>query len=391
MDIFCKRLFYKTKQKTIIENPVKILGKMPTDFYVTNYRLMKRGDEFFAIVNNSPQNGTKTTAVQNLNFISKTKDFQNWTGSAIGSGYTMYDEKSDSFFSVTLGEHYEGTVGGIALVAYHITKINPDDFSYSNKTIMPDTKMSETSRMISPIQRIGNYLVMQYHKESTNCYTAYSTDNGNNWTSKKLYSVSSFGVGGCGTSLVSNGTKFLASGYYGSTSQSRRCFTSPTASVASNCGSCKSDKPIHTIGNHFYYYNSSNNQISLTTDFVKYSKTLNVKKNSIGNQCYFYDKYLIASCNGSFNVDSSDDSSHLGMISIFDTTSGQMYVFDTGLNVAYTQKSGSYTYKYGYIQLVGLIDDELYFIFQCISNKTYRLAKVSISHVLENMVVHNFT
>lgn len=388
MKIFSQRLLYKSKQKATEESPIKILGKMPNDFTVTNYRLIKRGDEFFAIVNNSPQNGSKTTAVQNLNFISKTKDFKNWTGSGIGSGYTMYDEKSDSFFSVTLGEHYEGTANGIALAAYHITKINPDDFSYTNKTLMPDTKMSATSRSISPIQRIGNYLVMQYHKESTNCYTAYSTDNGNTWTSKKLYSVSSFGVGGAGTSLVSNGTKFLANGYYGSTTMTRRCFSSPTSSVASNCNSCKSDKPVHTTGNYFYYYNSSGRTISLTTDFVNFSKTINVKKYSIGNQCYFYDKYMFSSCNGTYiNATGTDDNSHLGMFSIYDITSGQMYIFDTGLEVTYIQNS----YIYAYIQLIGLIDDEIYFIFQCATNKSYRLAKVPVSYVLENMVIHNFS
>lgn len=386
MNIFSKRLLYKTKQS--IETPIKILGIMPTDFSVLYYRLMKRGDEFFAIVNNSPRNGSKTTAVQNLNFISKTKDFKNWTGSGIGSGYTMYDETSDLFFSVTLGEHYEGTASGIALVTYHITQINPDDFNYSNTTIMTDTKMSETSRIISPIQRIGNYLVMQYYKEQTNCYTAYSTDNGSSWTSKKLYSVSNFTIGGSGTSLVSNGTKFLANGYYGSTSDTRRCFTSPTSSVSSKCNSCQSDKPIYTSGNNFYYYNSSNNQISLTSDFVKYSKTFNVKKNSIGNQCYFYDKYMFSSCGGSYiDTTGTDDNSHLGMFSIYDITSGQMYVFDTNLEVAYVRNS----YIYAYIQLIGLIDNEIYFIFQSTTNYSYRLAKVPVSYVLENMAIHNFS
>ncbi len=371
-------------------SPIQILGKMPTDYAATTYNLLKRGNDFFAINTSGPQNGTTLTTVQNLNSISKTNDFTNWIGSHIGSGHTVYDRESDSFYSVTLGERYTTGASNNA-IAYHVTKINPDDFSYTITTLMPETDMSKTSRYISQVQRVGNYLTILYLRDQSNQYIAYSSDNGATWTNKKLASISSWSMGGSGYLITSIKSKLLASGYFGSSSSTRKCFTTPTSYVASNCNSCKSDMPEYSYGNVLYYYNSSQATLSFTNDCINHSNTYNILKSSIGNRCISYDKYLISAGYGSYNIASPPaDTSFYGMITIFDRTNGQFFLFDTGLGVSYEKKSGSYTYIYSYIQIVGFIEDEIYFIFQCESNKTYRLAKVPISYVLENMVLHTY-
>jgi len=380
--ILPKKMLFLNKNKT---NPVEVLGALPSDFSAVLYRLMKRGDYFYAVVYNDPQNGRASTAVKTLNFISKTKDFINWTGSQIGSGFTTYDKKSDSFYSTTLGMLYEGTANGTALMAYHITKINPDTFEYTNTTIMPDTKMSETSRVITPVQRVGNYLMFMYYKDHTNVYMCYSTDNGSTWTSKQIYSVSSYGYGGSGLKHVGNGSKSMISGNFGSTSQTVRCFTSPAASALSNCKMCVSDNMINTAANNFYYLDTTNKVFYKTEDLINYSHTFSYTINSIHSNSVFKDGYLISTCNGSLRVDLYDDS-YLGYISIFDLSTGKMYLFDTGLNIAYSRTSGSYTYTYGYIQIIGLIEDYVYFIFKNNTTyKSYKIARTPVSYILENM------
>ncbi|MBR1625513.1 MAG: hypothetical protein IJ681_00045 [Bacteroidales bacterium] len=388
--IFSKRLL-----NTIIEEqedpnaPVKILGTMPTDFYAGSYYLMKRGDEFFAINTGGPQNGTTLTTVQTLNFISKTKDFKTWTGSQIGSGHTVYDRESDSFYSVTLGERYKTGATNNA-IAYHVTKINPDTFEYTITTLMPELSMSETSRYISQVQRVGNYLVIFYLRDHTNQYVAYSGDNGANWTNAKLSTISSFAMGGSGFTIASNKNKLLANVYMGSSTSVRKCFTTPTSYVASNCQTCKSDMPDYSYGNTLYYYNYSAKTVSYTTDCINYSKTFNVLQNTVGNRNICYDKYFITANTMSYSKKSPpEDTSYYGKINVYDTSTGQMYCFDTGLDIPYESGSGDYIYVYSYIQIVGFIDDEIYFIFQSQSKKSYRLAKVHISYVLENMVLHS--
>ena len=83
-----------------------------------------------------------------------------------------------------------------------------------------------------------------------------------------------------------------------------------------------------------------------------------------------------------------DDVSYYGKIVLYDTSNGDMYYFDTGLDIPYQSGSGDYIYVYSYIQVVGFIDDEIYFVFQCQKKKSYQLAKVHISYVIENMVKH---
>lgn len=369
--------------------PVKILGTMPKDFYAGSYNLMKRGDEFFAINTGGPQNGSTLTTVQTLNFISKTKDFKTWTGSQIGSGHTVYDIESDSFYSVTLGERYK-TYADNNAIAYHVTKINPDTFEYKITTLMPEYDMSKTSRLISQVQRVGNHLMLLYLRDHTNQFIAYSSDNGENWTNVNLFPTSSWAMGGSGTTIASNKTKLLASGYYGSSTATRKCFTTPTSFVNSNCQACKSDKPEYSYGNILYYYNYSAKTVSLTTDCINYSKTFNVIQNTMGNRCIYYDKYFITANTMSYSKKSApEDISYYGKLVIYDTTTSQMYHFDTGLDIPYESGSGDYIYVYSYIQIVGFIEDEIYFIFQCQTKKSYRLAKVHISYVLENMVLHN--
>lgn len=376
MLIFPKRLLLKGKASS----PVEVLGALPSDFTAALYRLMKRGDYFYAVVFNSPDKGTTSTAVQTLNYISKTKDFINWEGSGIGSGYTHYDEKSDSFFSITLGLNYKTSVA-----SYHVTKINPDTFEYKITTIMSDVALSDTSRGITQVQRIGNYLFFIYYKDSTNMYSCYSSDNGETWTSKKIYTISSFGLGAFGLYLVGNGSLCMHAGYFGSTSQTVRYFTSPAASAASNCKMCKSDNPVNTIGNNFYYLDTSNKVFYKTENLKNYSHSFSYEISSINSNCIFKDGYLISTCNGVLRTDLYD-CSYLGYISIFDLSTGQMYLFDTGLDIAYSSTSGSYTYMYGYIQIIGFIDDYVYFVFKNKTTyKSYVIARVPVSYILENM------
>ena len=387
MMIFSKKLLYTADDSN---SPIKILGKMPTDYAATTYNLLKRGNEYFAINTSGPQNGTTLTTVQNLNSISKTSDFNNWTGSQIGSGHTVYDRESDSFYSVTLGNRYKTNATNNA-VAYHVTKINPDDFSYKITTLMPELDMSQTSRYISQVQRVGNYLMIFYLRDKTNQYVAYSSDNGETWTNLKLFTVSSFSMGSTGFLITSIKTKLLANCYVNSSTPVRKCFTTPTSYVASNCVTCKSDMPEYSYGNVLYYYNSSQATLSFTEDCINHTTTYNILKSSIGSRCISYDKYLISAGYGSYNVASPPaDTSFYGMFTIFDRTNGQFYICDTGLDIPYEKKSGSYTYIYSNIQIVGFIDDEIYFVFTCESNKNYRLAKVPISYVLENMVLHTY-
>lgn len=388
--IFSKKLLNNTieEEQEDPNAPVKILGTTPPDFYATNYRLMKRGNEFFALYENSPENGMKNINVQTLNFISKTTDFKNWTGSGIGSGYTRYDEQSDSFYSTTLAVDYD-TKNGPNITADYVTKINPDTFEYTTTVLLPQTSMSQTSRGLSSVQRIGNYLIIFFYKGQTQVMSAYSTDNGNTWNSTSLSTVS-MGIGGSSINFVSNGTKGITSNYFGSTTQTRKCFSSPTNYVNSNCQyGCKGDRPIYTTSNNLYSYNYSSMTLSLTTDCINYSKTINVIKNTIGNVCVFYDKYVISANTMSYSLKSQpDDVSYYGKIVLYDTSNGDMYYFDTGLDIPYQSGSGDYIYVYSYIQVVGFIDDEIYFVFQCQKKKSYQLAKVHISYVIENMVKH---
>ena len=372
-----------TEQESII-SPVTILGALPSDFYGTAYNLIKIDDEFYAINNSGANKGTATTDVQTLNFISKSADFKNWTGSGIGSGHTVYDEDSGYFFSITLGLNYSTNHA-----AYHVTKINPKTFEYKITTIMPPTALSQTSRYISQVQRIANYLVFYCVKGQTDTYVYYSSDNGETWSSKKLSTVS-LGLGAFSYSIASDKTKALVNGYFGSTTSSVKCFTSPTAYKNSNCKICKSDRPGYSYGSNFYNYSSSDKTINLTTDFINYSKTLNVLSSSIGNQCFFYDKYIISTANSSYKLSSPpDDISYYGKITIYDKTNGEMHYFDPDLDIPYQSGSGDYIYVYNYIQIVGFIDEEIYFVFQCKTNRSYQLAKVPISYVIENMILHS--
>jgi len=382
--IFSKRLL-----NTIIEEqedpnaPVKILGTLPNDFYGTAYNLIKIDDEFYAINNSGANKDTTTTDVRTLNFISKTTDFKNWNGSGIGSGHTVYDEVSGFFFSITLGLNYSTNYA-----AYHVTKINPKTFEYKTTTIMEPTPLSQTSRYISQVQRIGNYLVFYYVKGKTDTYSCYSSDNGETWQSTKLASVS-LGLGAFSYSIASDGTKALVNGYFSSSSSSVKLFTSPTAYQTTNCSSMKSDRPGFSYGNNFYYFNYSATTLNLSTDLKNYSKTFSVIKNTVGNQCVFSDNYIITANNMSYSLKSPpDDISYYGKLIIFDKTNGDMYYFDTGLDVPYQSGSGDYIYIYCYIQVVGFIDDEIYFVFQCQKKKSYQLAKVHVSYVIENMVKH---
>lgn len=388
-------IFSKKLLNTVVEEeqedpnaPVKILGTMPTDFYAGSYFLMKRGDEFFAINTGGPQNGSTLTTVQTLNFISKTKDFKTWTGSQIGSGHTVYDIESDSFYSVTLGQRYK-TYAPDNAIAYHVTKINPDTFEYKITTLMPEYDMTQTSRLISQVQRVGNYLMLLYLRDHTNQYIAYSSDNGETWTNVNLFATSNWAMGGSGTTITSLKTKLLASGYYGSSTNTRKCFTTPTSFVNSNLQTCKSDMPEYSYGNTLYYFNYSAKTISLSKDCLNYTNTFSVIQNTIGNRSICYDKYFISANTMSYSKKSPpDDISYHGKINIYDTTTGQMYCFDTGLDIPYESGSGDYIYVYSYILLVGFIDNEIYFIFQNQQKKSYRIAKVHISYVLENMVLH---
>lgn len=372
------------EEQEIPTSPVIILGSLPTDFYGTAYNLIKINDEFYAINNSGANKGTATTDVQKLNFISKSTDFKNWTGSGIGSGHTVYDEDSGYFFSITLGLNYSTNYA-----AYHVTKINPKTFEYKTTTIMAPTPLSKTSRYISQVQRIGNYLVFYYVKGQSETYSCYSSDNGETWVSKKL-STFNMGLGAFSYSIASDKTKALVNGYFNSTNSSIKCFTSPTAYKSSNCKYCKSDRPGHSYGSNIYYYSSSEKKVYLTTDFINHSKILNVLSNSISNQCIFYDKYLLSTANSSYSLKSQpEDISYYGKITIYDKTNGEMYYFDPDLDIPYQSGSGDYIYVYNYIQIVGFIDGEIYFVFQCKTKKSYQLAKVPISYVIENMVLHS--
>lgn len=384
--IYSKKLLnnFISEEQEMPSSPVKILGTMPTDFSATTYNLIKIDNEFYAINNSGANKGTTTTDVQKLNFISKSTNFKNWTGSKIGSGHTVYDEDSGYFFSITLGLNYNTNHA-----AYHVTRINPKTFEYKVTTIMQPTPLSETSRYISQVQRIGNYLVFYYVKGDCSTYSCYSSDNGETWNSIKLSTVS-LGLGASSYSIASDKTKALVNGYFGSSSPSVKCFTSPTAYKSSNCKTCKSDRPGYTYGSHFYNYSSSDKKVNLTTDFINYSKTLNVLSDSISNSCIFYDKYLLSTSSSSYKVSSPpNDISYFGKITIYDTTNGKMYYFDTGLDTSYQSGSGNYAYIYNPIYIIGFIDEEIYFVFDGKSSTSYQLAKVPISYVMENMVLHS--
>lgn len=373
----------KNQQETP-DSLVSVIGVLPSDFSETRYNLIKIDNEFFAINNNGAEKGTKTTDVQTLNFISKSTDLKNWTGSKIGSGHTVYDEDSGYFFSVTLGLNYNTNC-----VAYHVTKINPKTFEYKITTIMSPTALSTTSRYISQVQRIGNYLVLYYVRGNCDTYSFYSSDNGETWNNKKLSSVN-LRLGASSYIIASNKTKALVNGYIGSSTSSVKCFTSPTAYQNSNCAACKSDRPGYSYGSNFYNYFASNKIVNLTTDFINYSKTLNVLSDSIGNQCIFYDKYLISTSSPNYKLSSPpDDISYHGKITIYDITTGEMYYFDTGLDVQYQSGSGDYAYIYTNTQIAGFIDNEIYFVFRGKTTNGYKLAKVPVSYVIENMVLHS--
>ncbi len=387
---FSKKILLLPKSKENINpkpNPsVEILGNLPVDFAATAYHLMKRGEYFYAVVSNSPEDGQDSTAVRRKNYIVKTKDFVNWTGSKIGSGYTTYDDQSDSFYSATLAMHYDGKANGVALVAYHVTKINPDDFSYTNTTIMSDTSMSKTSRGIARIQRVGDYLMFLYYKGQTNVFMCYSTNNGSTWTSKQIYSTPNYSYGGSGIRHVSNGSRSIISAIFGSTSQTVRYFTSPTASAVSNCKMCFSDKSINTIASNIFYLDTINNVFYKTDDLVNYSTSFPYKHNSLIGNAIFHQNYLISTCDTtSLRYNSSLDYSHIGKISIYDLTTKKFYTFDTGLDVFYLYKAGTNTYPRGLIRIISFIEEQVYFIFQTEKVSNYRLAKVPISYILENM------
>jgi len=389
MIIHSKKLLCSKKS-----SPVEVLGSFPTNFSYSAYLLMKRGDYYYAIVNNGPQNGSTNINVQTLNFISKTTDFKTWTGSGIGSGCTCYDEISDSFFSVTLGERYQTGASDNAY-GYYITKINPDDFSYTTKTI-GTYSMTGNSRGISPIQRVGNYLMLVYYTGGHNTNIYYSSNNGSSWSSTKHCSISSFGYGGTSVTFMGNGQKAFGNGYFStSTSYVKKVFSSPTSAVTSSASCSYCDRPLYTSSNNFYNINSnilylSNNLTSNTASLSLRPQPSNASATaSNGSFAVFYDNYFITMSSYWSYISDGEPLPYAGKIVLYNLSSGTCYLFDTGLDLIYTSGSGTYAMHKAYGKIVGFIDNYIYFICQINNVSGYKLVRVPIDYVLEKMKVYS--
>lgn len=368
MLLFSKEIFY---QKT---SPVNVLGKMPMPATLTGnsrYYLMKRGDEFFLVYNYDFFMDTTSTAVKTLDYIQKTTDFKTWTGSKIGSAMTRYDAVADAFFAVTLGLNYTTN-----MAAYHLTKINPDDFSYTTKTIMPETALSATSRSISHVDRIGNSLMLLYLKGSVTTNSYYSNDNGNTWATAQVGSAS-VSVGGSGIASASNGSRMLTMSYFGSTTMANRTFTAPTTSAATTNPCRASTNQIYTTTSMGYAYNSSTGVLDLSSDFVNYAtRTLDKLLINSSGGILVYNNHLITSS----TLSSATLEPYLGKIVLHNLANGKVYLFDPKLNHVYLT-SGYYR---NYMKMMSVIDGDLYFNYSKDSNN-YFLAKVPINNVFEEM------
>ena len=381
MLIYSKELLYISKK----QSPVEIIGALPNTS-MNNFNFMKRGNEIFAIASSSPTNNSQ--AVQTADFIYKTTDFKNWQGSGIGSMITRYDEQADSFFAVTLGGDTTNN-----LFSYHITKINPDNFSYKTTTILSNMAYGSHSRGISPIQRVGTYLMLYYYRDHTNTYVCYSSDNGETWKSSKLCSISGLGVGGSTETLVGNGTKAIAYGYVtSSSSYSTKCFSSPTSSVNSSTTCRTGDRPTHTSNNNIFTATVTNNvpylklTSNLTSDTTSIVAPTGLIKTS--SNCYFYDHYVFITYYGSYSA-SSTIPDYFGKIVVYDFNSQQWYLFDLGLQLYYSTGSGKYVYNYATIRrIMGIIDGNVYVQWHTSSGDKGQIVRVHADYILESMQLY---
>ncbi len=369
MEIFSKRLLINSK-KPIVE----ILGKTPPYFSPGfNYNLIKRNDYFYMTYDtDNPKYGESIENVQNLNFIAKTKNFDSWEGSGIGSSFVNYDETADAFFCSHLGIQ-----SSTKAVKYNIIKVNPDDFSYKINEILSST-MSETSRAISRVQRVGNYLMLLCYIGKTSLYSFSSTDNGNSWTSNLLSNIPSLGYGGEGISSCSNGKGQRASVFFNSSTASSKFFTSPTASQNSNSITDRAYPTGYTKGNKLIncdYY--SKNILYISDDGLNDTQYSFLQNMATDNGVIYNDYFITAAPT---NKGSSTKYIFWGKIILHNLKTSEIFLFDPELN-AVKENYGSY---YSQIKILNIFDEYLYFTYSQ-NGSTYFVARVKITDILDNL------
>lgn len=374
-----KLLTAKTK------NPVEIVGIFPGDFSDTSYTLMKRGNYFYAIANTGAKYDENSTDVKKLNFIAKSTDLRNWIGSGIGSGRTNYDAKSDSFYSITFGSDYNVNPDN-AKIAYHVTKINPDTFAYTNTTVEKFT-MAGNSRGISQVQRVGSALMFLGYKNSHNSVIYYSYDSGATWKSFAATSVNSFVASAYSIYLVGNGSIAIAYGFLSSAAEYETlCFLAPNSYGKDVndyfCGS--PSNPCGTASDLTYEVDYSNNKFYLSSTLTEITKTINLPSKFITTsttpKCAFYNNYVFMGYDERYYGTSPTPSS-LGYIRIIDTNTGYCYLFDYG----YPPYPINAAYPYSYLKSVlGIFDNYLYF-HSTVKSSIGTIFRVPVDYVLKNM------
>lgn len=380
IDIYSKKFLMKQKETTPTPEPepepslVQVLGAVPKDFSNGfKYNLIKRNDYFYMLYEDSPKNGEDDTEVQKLNFISRTKDFKSWEGSGIGSGYIRYDETADAFFCSHLGMRYKTNLYND--VKYNIIKINPDDFSYKVQNILTST-MEITSRGITHIERVGNYLMLLCYINKTSVYSFYSSNNGETWSSKLLVTTPSFGIGLDGIKSCSNGNGMKASIYYGSTTSSSKFFTSPMACQNSSSKATNTDRAGYSKGNKLIGI-STNNELTISTDGVNDTKYQLSGKLATENGVFYGDYYITAAPTSGGN---STKFEYLGKIILHNLKTREIFLFDPELDAV----SASFGYYTSQLKILNIFDDYLYFSFAK-NGSNCSVGKVAITDILNNL------
>lgn len=367
-------------KKVIIPEPepepeptmIEVLGVPPNDFSNKfDYSLIKRKDYYYMFYDVNPKYRETDTEVQKVNFISRTKDFKTWQGSGIGSSYIRYDEIADAFFCSHLGLN-----NTTKAVKYHIIRINPDDFSYKIDKIM-DSTMTLTSRGITHVERVGNYLMLLCYIDKTKLYSFYSSNNGDSWSSAQLANSSSLGVGGEGIPSCSNGKGMKAAVYFGTTTTTKKFFTSPTASQNSNSMANITIPIGYSKGNKLMYCDIySKNILTLSDDGIN-DKQYSFPSNTLMASGVFYNDYYITT--SPTNRGSSTQSEFFGKIILHNLKTSEIYLFDPEVD-AVKENYGAY---YSQIKVLNLFENYLYFIFSK-NGSSYSIARVSINDVLDN-------